>query len=293
MSFLDDPDIMCVDVSESGVELEEEEQEEEVEEMTEPAKKGRGQDTYLEEYKRFSNVKEFKDDVVWEEMASLMTRRKKWNTDLARKEAWVCKFSQRRGYKICKRQYIVVYPSTSLTVVVFHTPDNLEHLHEEDPTYHTKENYHWTEKQEAIVQRGIRTNTKISLILKTLQEEGATNGSGKYPDIRQVGVKKRYMKNVKEQKHSIVSAEALRQYCERHSEVPDDEHKSFVPYYHISGNTTDDLVMTVIWTTPKLMSRISEKHIQDDATYKLNWWVLSLNLFSILLLLSSLFQSLL
>ena len=270
MSFLDDSDLLCVDVSESGIELEEEEQEEE-QEVTEAAKKGRGPDTYLEEFKRFANPKEFKEDVVWEEIGSSMTRRKKWNTDLGRKESYVCKFSQRRGYKVCKKQYMVVYPSTSLIVVVWHTPDHLEHLHEEDPAYQTKENYHWTQQQEAIVLRGIRTNTKNTLILRTLKEEGATNGSGKYPDIRQVGVKKRYMKNVKEQKHFIVSAEALRQYCERHSDVPEDEHQSFVPFYHISGETTDDLVMTVIWTTPKLMSRISEKHIQDDATYKLNW----------------------
>ena len=187
------------------------------------------------------------------------------------KKGVVCKFSQRRGYKVCKRQYMVVYPSSSLTVVVFHTPDHLEHLHEEDPTYQTKENYHWTEQQEAIVLRGIRTDTKNTLILRTLKEEGATNGSCKYPDIRQVGFRKRYMKNFTEQKHFIVSAEALRKYCELHSTLPDDEHQSFVPYYHITGNTTDDLVMTVIWTTPKLMSRINEEHIQDDATYKLNW----------------------
>ena len=98
----------------------------------------------------------------------------------------------------CKRQYVVAYLHKSMDICVFHTPDE-PHNHVEDPDYTTKENYHWTTQQETIVLQGIRNNTKNSLILRQIKEEGAVNGSGTYPDLRQVGVKKRYMKNVKHQ----------------------------------------------------------------------------------------------
>ena len=112
---------------------------------------------------------------------------------------------------------------------------------------------------------------KNSLILRQLKEGGAVNGSGQYPTLRQVGVKKRYMKSVKIKTNHIVNAAVLRDYCEKNSVTPEDENKFFIPYYYINGETTADLVITIIWTTVNLMAMISTKMIQDDATYKLNW----------------------
>ena len=169
---------------------------------------------------------------------------------------------------------MVAFPSRSMDVLVYYTPEEV-HLHEEDPSYQTKENYHWTSQQETIVLRGIQSNTKNSLILRQIKEEGAVNGSGTFPDLRQLGVKKRYMKTIKLQEHFIVNAQNLRDYCETNRNTPDDENQSFVPFYYIEGETTNDLVITVIWSTPKLISRISEKLIQDDATYKMNWYKFS------------------
>ena len=80
------------------------------------------------------------------------------------------------------------------------------------------------------------------------------------------------MKSVKLQKNHIVNAALLREYCEENSVVPEDENKFFIPYYYINGETTSDLVITIIWTTSNLMARISRRMLQDDATYKLNWY---------------------
>ena len=84
------------------------------------------------------------------------------------------------------------------------------------------------------------------------------------------------MKSVKLQDNFILNAANLRDYCEKNSVPPVDENQFFVPYYYISGETTAGLEITVIWTTLNLITRISMKMLQDDATYKLNWLVVIL-----------------
>ena len=264
MSLLD---IDIVDVADIVEEVEENDEEQDIEDVQ---KKGRGADILLEEFAHFANPKEYKESDVFSEIKELMSRKSNRPTLDARKEQWVCKYSQKRGYKVCKRQYMVAFPHKSMDVLVFHTPD-AEHNHEEDPEYFTKENYSWTTAQEAIVVQGIRNNVKNSLILRQLKEAGATNGSGAYPTLRQVGVKKRYMKSVKLQQNNIVNVADLREYCENNSVPPENENQFFIPYFYLSGEETASLEITVIWTTLELISRMSLKLLQDDATYKLNW----------------------
>ena len=45
------------------------------------------------------------------------------------------------------------------------------------------------------------------------------------------------MKTVKIQLKFILNASGLRVYCKNHSEVPEDEHNFFVPYYYIQGHS--------------------------------------------------------
>ena len=99
--------------------------------------------------------------------------------------------------------------------------------------------------------RGIKNNVKNSLILRNLKEDKAVNGSGLYPTLGQVGVKKRYLKNKKCQDNLILNVESLREYCQVNSEPPEDENQSFVPYHYIEGETQETLTMTVIWSTKK------------------------------------------
>ena len=249
-----------------------EEVEEDSEEIRQDdGKKGRGADIHLEEFAYFKDHIEYKESEVYAEIKEFMSRKSNRPTLVARKEQWVCRFSHKRGFQICKRQYMVAFPHQSMDVVVYHTPD-AQHIHEEDPNYFTKENYSWTTAQESIVMQGIRNNVKNTLILRQLKEAGAANGSGLYPNLRQVGVKKRYMKSVKLQTNTIVNVAHLRQYCESNSVPPEDENQFYIPYFYISGEETPNLEITVIWTTLNLISRMSVKMLQDDATYKLNWY---------------------
>ena len=69
----------CVDVSDVGIEMEEEVvMDEEEEEEQEPVhKRGRGMDVYLEDYKQFKDPDSFKKDDIYTELKEIMTRRKK------------------------------------------------------------------------------------------------------------------------------------------------------------------------------------------------------------------------
>ena len=94
---------------------------------------------------------------------------------------------------MCERRCTVTYPDTDFRVLVF---EEEEHFHEEDSSYKTTLNYHWTKQQETIVLRRIKTNVQNSRILGQLMKENAANGGGKFPDSAQVGAKICYMKNV-------------------------------------------------------------------------------------------------
>ena len=117
---MSDSEFEIVDVADGGeVEIEGEDREEEFEEVR---KKGRGADLVLEEYASFEKPEVFKASDIFKEIKELMTKKKDWKTMEARKQQYVCKYSQRRGYKVCRRQYMVAYSNKFLQIVVFHTP---------------------------------------------------------------------------------------------------------------------------------------------------------------------------
>ena len=117
-----DIEFAAFDVSDVGLEDEEEEEEEQpVEEVEEEVVKGRGADLYMEEYAEFEDLETFKAHPLHAELAKEFTKRKTWEIQGARKESYVCKYSQRRGYKTCRRQYMVMYPDKDFRIIVFDT----------------------------------------------------------------------------------------------------------------------------------------------------------------------------
>ena len=118
---MSDIEFEAFDVSDVGLEEEEEQEEEQEEQPVEEVVKGRGADLYMEEYAEFDNLEAFKGDALYAELGREFTKRKTWEIQGARKETYVCKFSQRRGYKTCKMQYMVMYPDKDFRIVVFDT----------------------------------------------------------------------------------------------------------------------------------------------------------------------------
>ena len=146
--------------------------------------------------------------------------------------SFTCKFHKKKGFHSCPRQLHVCSLSTSKKIQVF-TNDE-EHEHVEDLDHITSTNYHLTSPQIQVITNYIKfggeNNNKI--ILKQLVDSCLFNGSGKFPTAAQVGTKKRYLKKLQKKYEPVVTTADLIKFCEENSEVPDDEHKTYIPYYY-------------------------------------------------------------
>ena len=60
----------------------------------------------------------------------------------------------------------------------------------------------------------------------------------------------------------------LRKYCNQNDNIPTDENEQYVPFSYI--NEAEERFI-VIWSSPKMLRRISSKFTSYDAIYKLNW----------------------
>ena len=167
-------------VDEVGSELEEEE-EETIKVRT------RGKDIDWQDLELFDGPDEYNRSEIKKEICEIMIRKKQWRNNESRCENFVCKYFDKRGWKKCLRQYKICYLNSCMQIMIFTTVE--KHCHEEDLEYCTKENYHWTSQQEAIIIRGIKNNVKNSLIMRNLRDEKATNGNGFYPTLLQLGKK--------------------------------------------------------------------------------------------------------
>ena len=86
-------------------------------------------------------------------------------------------------------------------------------------------------------------------------------------------MKKRKMKN-SIQKPSIINYEDLEKYCISKSEIPESQTESYVARYFINKETKR---FGVIWSSRVMIARKNSNFDQNDATYKLNWHELPVN----------------
>ena len=100
---------------------------------TESYKKTRGPDVDWEEEEIFRNLEEYKLSRFYQEtqIDRIMSRQKCYNTEISRTENWCCKFSKRKGFKICEVLYKICYLSTSFDIIVF--SNKKKHIDEDDP----------------------------------------------------------------------------------------------------------------------------------------------------------------
>ena len=158
--------------------------EEEVEVEAQP-KRRRGKDLLWKHFASFSSNDLYKDSEIFTELKSQMSRKRITKEGNSRIEWFYCLYANKRGYKKCPKVYKVAFPQTSYEVFVYSTDD--DHFHEEDDTHQTKTNYRWTEAQEAVIRRCIKTNvTRNKLIVRELRESNLVNASGCLPSADQV-----------------------------------------------------------------------------------------------------------
>ena len=81
--------------------------------------------------------------------------------------------------------------------------------------------------------------------------------------------------HVRKQLHGssqIFDTHQLREKIHEFSEIPDDDLKGYIVCSEVHYEDEDaDPRFNIIWTSKKLMNRISDDFIQDDATYRLVW----------------------
>ena len=70
----------------------------------------------------------------------------------------------------------------------------------------------------------------------------------------------------------IFDMHQLRQKIEEKLEIPFDNTDSYIAYHHVDDEQEENEPhFSIIWTSKKLLARISDELTQDDATYRLTW----------------------
>ena len=71
----------------------------------------------------------------------------------------------------------------------------------------------------------------------------------------------------------VVNTHDLRQVASNYLDVPEDELEGYVAFCDVDDEKEDEAPrFTVVFSTPKNLSRLtSDKVLQTDATYRLNW----------------------
>ena len=102
---------------------------------------------------------------------------------------------------------------------------------------------------------------------------------GRIPTSLQLNNKIRHVRKLVHGTQQIFDTHELREKVKEKLNIPEDEITSYIAYYSIDDeNEDEDPRFTLIWTSKKLLRRMSDEFTQDDATYRLLWQG-SLNLY--------------
>ena len=230
----------------------------------------RGKDIEWIEFKNFDTVKEFKESQIKGNLDSGFTRRKARSFEYGDVEDYVCKFERKVGFLGCPVKYKVTYSSTSSSVTVECNMGNETHDHQTDPDHGDGGNYfRWTTEQTDLIK--VNIHNKPNKILRILEEANAF-GAQK-PTKQQFYNKHANLKKLAYPYQNILNTHDLRQRVSANLEVPEDDVKGYVVYSNIDDENEDEEPrFTIIFSTNKNLGKLrSERVLQTDATYRLNW----------------------
>ena len=230
----------------------------------------RGKDIEWIEVERFATAKDFKESQKKRKLDKEFTRRKARSFEYGDVEDYVCKFERKVGYLGCPVKYKVTYTSTSSSVTVECNMTNETHNHEKDLEHGDNGNYfRWTTEQTEIIKLNI--HNKPLEILRCLEEANAF-GAQK-PTKQQLYNKTANLKKLAYPYQNILNTHDLRQRVSANLKVPEDDVEGYVVYSNIDDENEDEEPrFTIIFSTNKNLDKLrSERVLQTDATYRLNW----------------------
>ena len=241
---------------------------ERVEPAADRSGKGRGKDIEWLEVARYTGKVTYENSAFYLDIKKNFTMRKSRETDFSDNEHFTCKYSRKRGFKVCPLQYKVDFLTTSNDIIVM--SNTRCHVHQEDTDYATNgPNLHWTQQQTAIVMEALKHDGTAKTVTRQLKD-GNVFSEGNFPSASQINAKIAYCKSVLRKTIEIFDTHQMREKVAENLEVPQNDIESYIAYHHIDDeDDAKDPHFCIIWTSKKLYSRIHEDFTQDDATYRL------------------------
>ena len=236
--------------------------------------KVRGTDVEWVEVVTFKNKEAFDESDIKANLDKQLSRRKSRAFDSGDVDNFVCKYSRKVGFLTCPLKYKVTFMSGSFDVCVEVNDDKEEHLHEEKTgdSLDDAKHFRWTEEQTEIITENLSNNvTKPNWIRRNLNNANVF-GSIKPSDI-QLYNKIANVKKTLFSSEKVVNTHDLRQVASTYLDVPEDELEGYVALCDIDDEKEDEAPrFTLVFSTPKYLSKLtSDKVLQTDATYRLNW----------------------
>jgi hypothetical protein len=234
--------------------------------------KVRGKDVDWMQVEMFTNTEEFKTSKKKTMLDEHFTRRKNRSFAYGDVENFVCKFARKVGYVSCPLKYKVTFMSSSSEVSVECNIEDETHDHQRDDDVRIDGKlFRWTDEQEKEITKSIKNHVKAAQIERRLNEKNLFQAQK--PTKQQLynkiaNTKKKIFKH-----QSIVNTHDLRQRVSEHLKVPEDDVQGFVVHSSIEDeNEEEEPRFTVIFSTTKNLGKLkSERLLQTDATYRLNW----------------------
>ena len=260
---MSDSDSDYVDIAEKVVE------EEPVDDTEQTAKTGhgRGRDIDWVEIARYSDSVKYEESEYFKDIKINFTLRKARETFYADTEHFTCKFARKRGYMKCPIEFKICFLTTCEEVVV-HT-NCKRHVHMEDTEYsNAGPNLVWNVAQTDIVMQGVKNEASTKVIMRNLKDSNVF-AEGKFPSRSQLTVKIRHCRNIIRRTIQIFDTHELRQKISEKLDIPENSTESYIAFHEVLDDDDDkEPRFTIIWTSKKLLKRVSESLTQDDATYR-------------------------
>jgi hypothetical protein len=241
-----------------------------VEPALESSGKGRGKDIDWLEVARYMDKSAYENSAFYLDIRKNFTLRRCRETDFSDNEHFTFKYSRKRGFLVCPIQYKVHFLTTSNEIVVM--SNTRCHVHQEDTNYTTDgPNLHWTNEQTEIVMDALKHDGSAKTVTRQLKDANIFS-EGNFPSASQINAKIAYCRSILRKTIEIFDTFQLREKIAEKLEVPSEDTESYIAYHHIDDeDDSKDPHFCIIWTSKKLLARISDDFTQDDATYRLTW----------------------
>ena len=228
---------------------------------------GRGKDIEWVEIARFKDKAAFETSHYFLDIKKYFTLRQGRESWYSDSEHYTCKFARKRSFVKCPLQYKVHFMTTSEEVML--QSNTRSHIHQEVTNYDTiGPNRHWTIEQTEIVMNTLRNDGSAKTIERNLRDANVFSEEN-FPTRVLLNTKIQHCRSIIRKTIQIFDTHQLRQKIEEKLGVPTDDTESYIAYNHVDDeNEVEDPHFSIIWTSNKLIARISDDMTQDDATYR-------------------------